>query len=229
MDRQTFRRILLKSAFRKRKMYESLLDTVPMLKTLQVRPFYKPHVLHWMRFYFQRKLFSFLCSSHTRDWILLMLSHPNHSKQMNGLSNKVNVWVNLMNATRQCSENILLYNIYVRWETTLTLRADRIFFSMSNIKLCLFDTDSSLLRTTRTGNELRKTPLSIHSYSEMSWFLVRNQHCWVSDWIGLMLLLKYYQQIHSAFIESSSYRINYSILTLNSCRSFTLSLIPVSA
>lgn len=36
MDRQTFRRILLKSAFRKRKMYESLLDTVPMLKTLQV-------------------------------------------------------------------------------------------------------------------------------------------------------------------------------------------------
>lgn len=37
MDRQTFRRILLKSAFRKRKMYEALLDSVPMLKTLQVR------------------------------------------------------------------------------------------------------------------------------------------------------------------------------------------------
>lgn len=36
MDRQTFRRILLKSAFRKRKMYETLLDGVPMLKTLQV-------------------------------------------------------------------------------------------------------------------------------------------------------------------------------------------------
>jgi len=35
MDRQTFRRILLKSAFRKRKMYETLLDNVPMLKTLQ--------------------------------------------------------------------------------------------------------------------------------------------------------------------------------------------------
>uniref|UniRef100_U5EXY6 cAMP-dependent protein kinase type II regulatory subunit n=1 Tax=Corethrella appendiculata TaxID=1370023 RepID=U5EXY6_9DIPT len=35
MDRQTFRRILLKSAFRKRKMYETLLDSVPMLKTLQ--------------------------------------------------------------------------------------------------------------------------------------------------------------------------------------------------
>uniref|UniRef100_A0A1I8PGF8 cAMP-dependent protein kinase type II regulatory subunit n=1 Tax=Stomoxys calcitrans TaxID=35570 RepID=A0A1I8PGF8_STOCA len=35
MDRQTFRRILLKSAFKKRKMYETLLDSVPMLKTLQ--------------------------------------------------------------------------------------------------------------------------------------------------------------------------------------------------
>lgn len=39
MDRQTFRRILLKSAFRKRKMYETLLDNVPMLKALQVRIF----------------------------------------------------------------------------------------------------------------------------------------------------------------------------------------------
>ncbi|EDV37986.1 uncharacterized protein Dana_GF13729, isoform A [Drosophila ananassae] len=35
MDRQTFRRILLKSAFRKRKMYEELLNSVPMLKALQ--------------------------------------------------------------------------------------------------------------------------------------------------------------------------------------------------
>lgn len=35
MDRQTFRRILLKSAFKKRKMYETLIDSVPMLKTLQ--------------------------------------------------------------------------------------------------------------------------------------------------------------------------------------------------
>ncbi|KAK4885113.1 hypothetical protein RN001_001384 [Aquatica leii] len=35
MDRQTFRRILLKSAFKKRKMYETLIDGVPMLKTLQ--------------------------------------------------------------------------------------------------------------------------------------------------------------------------------------------------
>lgn len=35
MDRQTFRRILLKSAFRKRKMYETLLESVPMLKALQ--------------------------------------------------------------------------------------------------------------------------------------------------------------------------------------------------
>ncbi|TMW52004.1 hypothetical protein DOY81_002922 [Sarcophaga bullata] len=35
MDRQTFRRILLKSAFKKRKMYETLLNSVPMLKALQ--------------------------------------------------------------------------------------------------------------------------------------------------------------------------------------------------
>lgn len=35
MDRTTFRRILLKSAFKKRKMYEQLIDSVPMLKTLQ--------------------------------------------------------------------------------------------------------------------------------------------------------------------------------------------------
>lgn len=37
LDRQTFRRIILKSAFKKRKMYEALIDCVPMLKTLQVR------------------------------------------------------------------------------------------------------------------------------------------------------------------------------------------------
>jgi cAMP-dependent protein kinase regulator len=36
MDRQTFRRILLTSAFKKRKMYEALLESVPMLKALQV-------------------------------------------------------------------------------------------------------------------------------------------------------------------------------------------------
>lgn len=35
MDRHTFRRILLKNAFKKRKLYEELLDKVPMLKTLQ--------------------------------------------------------------------------------------------------------------------------------------------------------------------------------------------------
>lgn len=35
MERQTFRRILLKSAFKKRKMYETLIESVPMLKTLQ--------------------------------------------------------------------------------------------------------------------------------------------------------------------------------------------------
>ncbi|XP_011309984.1 cAMP-dependent protein kinase type II regulatory subunit [Fopius arisanus] len=35
MDRQTFRRIILKSAYNKRKMYENLLNKVPMLKSLQ--------------------------------------------------------------------------------------------------------------------------------------------------------------------------------------------------
>lgn len=35
MNRKTFRRIVLKSAFQKRKMYESLLKSVPMLKTLK--------------------------------------------------------------------------------------------------------------------------------------------------------------------------------------------------
>ncbi len=41
MDRQTFRRIVLKSAFKKRKMYEALIDNVPMLKALQVCNFYQ--------------------------------------------------------------------------------------------------------------------------------------------------------------------------------------------
>jgi hypothetical protein len=36
MDRTTFRRIILKTAFKKRKMYETLLETVPMLRTLTV-------------------------------------------------------------------------------------------------------------------------------------------------------------------------------------------------
>jgi len=36
MDRTTFRRILLKSACKKRKMYEGLLERVPMLKTLEL-------------------------------------------------------------------------------------------------------------------------------------------------------------------------------------------------
>uniref|UniRef100_A0A2A4JHD4 cAMP-dependent protein kinase type II regulatory subunit n=1 Tax=Heliothis virescens TaxID=7102 RepID=A0A2A4JHD4_HELVI len=35
MDRHTFRRILLKSAYKKRKLYEDLLEKVPMLKALQ--------------------------------------------------------------------------------------------------------------------------------------------------------------------------------------------------
>jgi cAMP-dependent protein kinase regulator len=47
MDRQTFRRILLKSAFRKRKMYESLIESVPMLKALEVMSY----LLFCMEFY----------------------------------------------------------------------------------------------------------------------------------------------------------------------------------
>lgn len=35
LDRQTFRRIVLKSAFRKRKMYEQLINGVSMLQSLQ--------------------------------------------------------------------------------------------------------------------------------------------------------------------------------------------------
>lgn len=36
MDRETFRRIVLKNAYNKRKMYENLIDNVPMLKTLDL-------------------------------------------------------------------------------------------------------------------------------------------------------------------------------------------------
>lgn len=36
MDRTTFRRIVLKSAFQKRKMYETLLESVHILKSLSV-------------------------------------------------------------------------------------------------------------------------------------------------------------------------------------------------
>jgi hypothetical protein len=36
MDRQTFRRIVLRNAFQKRKMYETLLEGVPLLNTLSV-------------------------------------------------------------------------------------------------------------------------------------------------------------------------------------------------
>jgi len=35
-DRSTFRRIVLKNAFNRRKMYEALLESVPMLTTLDV-------------------------------------------------------------------------------------------------------------------------------------------------------------------------------------------------
>ena len=37
MDRQTFRKIVLKSAFQKRKMYESFLENVRLLECLEVK------------------------------------------------------------------------------------------------------------------------------------------------------------------------------------------------
>lgn len=36
MSRVTFRRVVLKNAFKKRQMYEKLIDSVPMLKSLEV-------------------------------------------------------------------------------------------------------------------------------------------------------------------------------------------------
>ena len=36
LDRQTFRKIVLKSAFQKRKMYESFLESVSLLECLEV-------------------------------------------------------------------------------------------------------------------------------------------------------------------------------------------------
>ena len=36
LDRQTFRRIVLRSAFHKRKMYEALIENVPLLSALSV-------------------------------------------------------------------------------------------------------------------------------------------------------------------------------------------------
>lgn len=36
LDRSTFRRIVLKNAFKKRKMYELLIESVPMLSALEV-------------------------------------------------------------------------------------------------------------------------------------------------------------------------------------------------
>jgi hypothetical protein len=40
MDRQTVRKIVLKSAFQKRKMYESFLENVSLLKHLEVGKLY---------------------------------------------------------------------------------------------------------------------------------------------------------------------------------------------
>ncbi len=46
MDRNTFRRIVLKSAFQKRKMYEALLEKVPLLSSLSVSVALKSPSVH---------------------------------------------------------------------------------------------------------------------------------------------------------------------------------------
>lgn len=46
MDRTTFRRIVLKTACKKRKMYETLLETVPMLRALTVSYIIKKIVIN---------------------------------------------------------------------------------------------------------------------------------------------------------------------------------------
>ena len=51
MDRTTFRRIILKTACKKRKMYETLLETVPMLRALTVQKlFYHRGSLNFISF-----------------------------------------------------------------------------------------------------------------------------------------------------------------------------------
>lgn len=95
MDRQTFRRILLKSAFRKRKMYEALLDAVPMLKTLQVGilpPMWSssPALGVWTPG--QNMLWCilfFLIYRVTNVWTWPMLLYPRHLPRENESSSKV--------------------------------------------------------------------------------------------------------------------------------------------
>lgn len=41
-DRLTFRRIIVKNNAKKRKMYESFIETLPLLTSLEVRGFFSP-------------------------------------------------------------------------------------------------------------------------------------------------------------------------------------------
>ena len=41
LDRQTFRRIVLRNAFQKRKMYEALIENVPLLSALSVSIYFR--------------------------------------------------------------------------------------------------------------------------------------------------------------------------------------------
>ena len=59
MDRQTFRRIVLRNAFQKRKMYEALLEKVPLLSSLNVSC-NNIHVVFVFRQYFNIGIPSFV-------------------------------------------------------------------------------------------------------------------------------------------------------------------------
>lgn len=87
MDRQTFRRILLKSAFRKRKMYEELLNSVPMLKALQVSPF--GPIAPPIDIIYHPSLF---CSRTTNAWIWRMPWFRRATTMANASSNRVSEW-----------------------------------------------------------------------------------------------------------------------------------------
>lgn len=67
MDRQTFRRIILKSAFKKRKMYEQFLNTVPMLSTLQVSLHHFFFFFDWTEWNLNRNLFRYFCCFNARQ------------------------------------------------------------------------------------------------------------------------------------------------------------------
>lgn len=95
-DRQTFRRILLKSAFKKRKMYEALLENVPMLRTLEVKKNSFYVVISWNCHMAHRVFYVLLYSaiilticSRTNEWIWQMQCVLELTKMDNWLFDKV--------------------------------------------------------------------------------------------------------------------------------------------